>query len=113
MGCLNFFFQMNPEMVASYRASEQAIIQGRPLWATIGFAVAVFGGAVGSILLILKKPLAMQTFCVSMVGVFVAVAHSLTVDIHFSAGELVGIIIMPIVVGAFFIWYSWIIKNKE
>ena len=42
LGCINIFVQMNPEMVSSYRETEQAIIQGRPLWATVGFAIAVF-----------------------------------------------------------------------
>jgi len=46
---------MNTEMVSSYRETEQAIIQSRPLWAAIGFAIAVFGGALGGILLLLKK----------------------------------------------------------
>ena len=38
MGCINFMVQMNPEMVASYREVEQAIISDRPAWATIAFA---------------------------------------------------------------------------
>ena len=28
MGCINFMVQMNPDMVASYRGTEQAIIVG-------------------------------------------------------------------------------------
>ena len=55
LGCINFFLQINPDMVSSYRETEQAIIQGRPLWATIGFAIAVFGGALGCVFLLLKK----------------------------------------------------------
>jgi hypothetical protein len=62
LGCVNFFAQMNPDMVASYRESEQAIIQGRPLWATVGFAVAVFGGALGCVLLLFKKRLPSTCF---------------------------------------------------
>jgi hypothetical protein len=31
LGCINFFVQMNPEMVASFRESEQAVISNRPL----------------------------------------------------------------------------------
>ncbi len=31
LGCINFFVQMNPERVASFRESEQAVISNRPL----------------------------------------------------------------------------------
>jgi len=48
MGCINFFMQMNPDMISSYRETEQAIIQGRPAWATVAFFIAVFGGALGA-----------------------------------------------------------------
>ena len=41
LGSVNFFMQMNPDMLDAYRESERAIIQGRPVWATGAFAVAV------------------------------------------------------------------------
>jgi len=55
MGVINFFVQMNPDMLTSYRESERAIIEGRPAWATGGFAIAVFGGVLGCLLLLLRK----------------------------------------------------------
>ena len=112
MGCINFFVQMNPDMVSSYRESEQAIIQGRPTWATAGFAVAVFGGALGCILLLLKNTTAFYLFVVSLVGVVIATVHSLTININFGMGENIGIIVMPIVVAVFLIWYSQYVKGK-
>ena len=54
MGAINYGMQMNPDMLASYRESERAIIEGRPAWATAGFAFAVFGGTLGSVLLLLR-----------------------------------------------------------
>ena len=30
MGCINFFVQMNPDLLAAYRDSERTIIEGRP-----------------------------------------------------------------------------------
>lgn len=112
MGCINFIVQMNPEMIASYRETEQAIIKGRPIWATIGFAVGVFGGALGCIFLILKKVSALYLFIISLVGVVVAVSHSLTGNVMFELGEMVGVIIMPITTAVFLIWYSNYSKNK-
>ncbi len=63
MGAINFFMQMNPDVLSSYRESERAIIEGRPAWVTVGFAIAVFGGAIGSLLLLFRKSFA--TICLS------------------------------------------------
>ena len=112
MGCVNFFVQMNPEMISSYRENEQAIIQGRPLWATMGFAVAVFGGAIGCVILLLKKSTAVYLFIASLLGVLLATAHTLGVGIEFGPGEIIGIVLMPTIVAVFLIWYSLYAKNK-
>ncbi len=111
-GCINFFVQMNPEMISSYRENEQAIIQGRPLWATIGFAIAVFGGAIGCLILLLKKLVAVYFFIASLLWVLVATAHTLGVGIEFGPGEIIGIILMPTIVAVFLIWYSIYARNK-
>jgi hypothetical protein len=112
MGVINFFEQMNPNVLAAYRASERAIVEGRPLWATIGFAIAVFGGALGCLLLLLRKSGAYYLFVASLLGVIVTMTHTLGVGIDFGLGEILGIILMPLVVAAFLIWYSKHAKSK-
>jgi hypothetical protein len=106
IGVINFFVQMNPEMLEAYRESERAIIEGRPAWATGAFALAVFGGALGSLLLLLRKSAAFYLFIASLLGVIVTMTHTLGVGIDFGPGEILGIILMPLVVAAFLIWYS-------
>lgn len=103
---------MNPEIVASYRENEQAIIAGRPLWATIAFAIAVFGGALGCILLMLKKYAAFYLFVFSLLGVVVTTVHTLGIGVNFGVGEILGIILMPLLVAAFLIWYTKYVANK-
>lgn len=112
MGCINFFVQMNPDMVSSYRESEQAIIQGRPIWATLAFAIAVFGGAIGCVFLILKNSIAFYIFIASFIGVVIPMIHTLGAGINFSTGELIGIIFMPVAVAALLIWYSKYSESK-
>ena len=112
MGCINFFVRMNPDMLVSYRESERTIIEGRPIWATGAFAIAVFGGAVGCLLLLLKKPVAYYLFVASLLGVIVTMVHTLGVGIDFSLGQILGIILMPLVVAAFLIWYSRLAESK-
>ena len=112
MGSANFLMQLNPDLVSSYRETERAIIQGRPLWATAGFGFSVFGGAIGCILLMLKRPLSFYLFVVSLVGTVVAVVHSLTLNLTFSVGELLGIVAMPIIISAFLVCFARFSQRK-
>ncbi len=106
LGVVNFFVQMNPDVLAAYRESERAIVEGRPAWATVAFAIAVFGGALGCLLLLLRKSAAFYLFIVSLLGVIVTMTHTLGVGSDFGPGEIIGIILMPLVLAAFLIWYS-------
>jgi len=112
MGVINFFVQMNPDVLAAYRESERAIIEGRPAWATGGFAIAVFGGVLGCLLLLLRKSTAYYLFIASLLGMIVTMTHTLGVDIDFGLGEILGIILMPFVVATFLIWYSKQVESK-
>ncbi len=112
MGVINFFVQMNPDVLSAYRESERAIVEGRPAWATGGFAIAVFGGALGCLLLLLRKSAAYYLFIASLLGVIVTITHTLGLDIDFGLGEILGIILMPLVVAAFLIWYSKQAESK-
>jgi hypothetical protein len=111
LGVANYFVQMNPEMLEMYRESERVIIEGRPAWATAGFALAVFGGAIGGVLLLLKNATAFYLFIVSFVGTIVAIAYSLGLDIKFGAGEVAGIVVLPLAVAGFLTWYSTYAKR--
>jgi uncharacterized membrane protein YeiH len=67
------------------------------------FALAVFGGLVGDILLILKKAIAYYLFAASLLGVIVTNIHTIQVssDMNILVGSL-----MSLVVSAFLIWYA-------
>jgi hypothetical protein len=106
MGAANFFVQMDPDVLATYRESERAIVEGRPLWATAAFAVAVFGGVFGCLLLLFKRSAAHYLFVASLLGVIVTIIHALGIGIDFGLGEILGIILLPLVVAAFLVWYS-------
>ena len=106
LGSINFVVQLNPDMVDTYREAERAIIVNRPAWATVAFAVAVFGGVVGCVLLLLRKSIAFYLFIASLIGVIVTIVHSLSVVNNLCVGEILGIVLMPVAVAAFLIWYS-------
>ena len=111
-GVANYFVQMDPEMLEAYRASERALVENRPAWATAGFAVAVCGGAIGSLLLLLRRSASVYLFVASALGVVVTIFHALGSGVEFSTGELAGIIAMPLVVAALLVWYCLFAGNR-
>ncbi|MBX2826417.1 MAG: hypothetical protein KTR33_16900 [Gammaproteobacteria bacterium] len=108
LGAVNYLGQTSPEIVASMPENHQAIILGRPAWATAGFAVAVFGGVLGCLLLLFRRSLALPVFIVSLLGVLVTTLHTFGVvqKVAFSSGELVLMVLMPIVVALLLVWYA-------
>ena len=109
LGGANFFMQMDANMVSALPETHRAIIIGRPVWATAGFAVIVFGGALGCILLLLRKSAAYYVFIVSLLGGAVTMIHTVNIarsTIDFSVSEIVVMILMPLVVAVFLVWYA-------
>ncbi len=115
MGIMNLFMQMNADALATMPEAQRAIIEGRPAWATGAFAIAVFGGALGSLLLLLRKSAAFYLFIASLLGMLVHMIPYLGMagsTIDFGPFEISMYILMPLVVAAFLIWYSKHAKSK-
>ena len=113
MGCVNYFVQMNPEMLAYYRESERIIVENRPAWATAAFAVAVFGGAVGCVLLLVRRSAAFYIFIVSLIGAVFTSIHTLSAGVELGAGEMMGIVALPLAVAVFLVWYAKYAERKN
>ncbi len=110
-GVINFFAQMNVDTVAAMPESYRALIEGRPVWATGAFAVAVFGGVFGCLLLLLRKSAAYYLFIAALLGAIVTMIHTFGV-----AGSDIGPIIgnlVQLLVTAFLIWYSKQAESKS
>lgn len=105
LGIVNFITQLNADVVAAMPATHRAIIDGRPAWATLGFALAVFGGAVGALLLLLKRKEAFYALLLSLLGVIAATIHALGLDIEFAPYEWLLMIYLPVIVAVFLVWY--------
>ena len=117
MGAMNFLWQFNADAnsLASLPETHRAIIIDRPLWATGGFAIGVFIGALGCLLLLLKKSAAYYLFIISLLGMIVTMIHTVGIassTIDFSPFEIFIFILMPLVVAVFLIWYSTLAKSK-
>lgn len=100
-GAANYLMQTNIEFVNSMPATHQAIIIGRPAWATGGFAVGVFGGALGCILLMFVQHASLYVFLISLVGIVATMIHTMSVvmsEVEFSFLEIFVMAILPLVV---------------
>lgn len=99
---------ISAEALATLPEAQQNLIKTTPMWAMIAFAVATFGGAIGSIGLLLRKSWAKMAFIVSLIGIGVQLLHGLVLsdalEVYGGAG-----LIMPILttsIGAFLIWFA-------
>jgi len=109
IGSINFVMQTKPEMVAKFPEAAQSLIANRPLWATIAFAIAVFGGVLAEILLLLKKSVAYYLFVASFLGALITNIHTFQVS---SAVDIWVGSFMSLLIAAFLIWYSKLVKRK-
>jgi len=110
MGCINFISQMNADMVSSMPEAYRAIVESRPAWGTGSFALAVFGGALGCLLLLLRKSVAFYVFVASLVGAVAAQIPligmaGVPIDAFFGG-------LSQVVIVAFLIWYSTRVERK-
>jgi|COG998Drversion2_1049125.scaffolds.fasta_scaffold56322_2 Ca2+/Na+ antiporter len=108
-GAVNYLMQTNMEFVSSMPATHQAIIVGRPIWATGGFAIGVFGGVLGCIFLLLKRRSSINIFLMSLIGIIVTMVHTIDVamsDTEFSILEIIVMVILPLVVALALVLYA-------
>lgn len=85
-----------------------------PLWATTGFAVAVFGGVLGCLALLLRKSWAFIMLLVCLVGIVVQISHSLVVSNGLEAFGPEGIV-LPILtfgIAVLLTWFAHYAKNR-
>ncbi|MFN7980204.1 MAG: hypothetical protein U0P30_18870 [Vicinamibacterales bacterium] len=73
IGCAAYLsdVMLTPEAVAQMPADQQALYAARPMWAVAAYAIAVWGGALGSLGLVLKKRWASIPLMASVAGLIV------------------------------------------
>ena len=114
LGVVNFFIQTNAGAVTAMPEAERAIIQARPAWATAAFAIAVFSGALGGLLLLVRKSAALYLFVASLLGVMVQTIpyFGLIPPVGYGRFVIAMYMLMPLAITAFFVWYAKRAKSK-
>lgn len=116
VGVVSYFsiVGMSAEAIAELPAAEQALYVNTPVWATAAFAIAVWGGLLGSALLVLRKAWAVPVLIVSLVGIVVQFGHWLFMT---DAAKVYGAetYFMPALVttiAVILVWFANLSKSK-
>ena len=105
---------MTPEMLEALPADQRELMENTPSWATSAFAFAVWGGTIGSLLLLLRKKPAMIFFVISLIGVLIQMYHSFfiadSIEVYGPGGMIMPIMVIIISVGL--VWLTNMVTKK-
>ncbi len=94
---------------ADFNAEQLALIDSAPAWSTALFAIAVFGGLLGCLFLLLRKKMATPLFLISLLCILINTGYSMFGTNQIELFGPVNGIVMPLVVvviGVFLYLYS-------
>ena len=113
-GVMSFFMQVfiSPEALDALPKAERALYDSSPAWLNVAFAIAVFGGALGCMGLLMKKGLSIPLFVVSLIAAIIQMVYSLfmtkALEVYGAAASIMPLVVIS--VSAFLVWYS---KNSK
>ena len=88
---------MSVETLAQMSDAERLLYESQPAWVTAAFAIAVWGGSLGCIALLLKKKWAKPIFSISLLGIVAQLSHSFFMSNSFEVYGS-GAMVMPIMI---------------
>ena len=99
--------------VAGLNAEQIAIMEGMPMWYTALFAIAVFAGLIGAVMLLMRKKMAISFFIVSFMCATINQVYWLfgtdAIEL-FSDDQPFLFPVIIVAIATFLIWYS---KNQS
>ena len=107
MGVMAFVAQMTLDLEPLAEA-ERAFHEATPAWATAAFAVAVFGGTVGCIALLLRKSWAFLMLVICLAGIVIQISHSLFIGNGIEVFGPQGLVLPALTfgIGAALVWFA-------
>ena len=116
LGVMAYVMQvtMTQEAMTALPEAERMLLENAPVWATSAFAIAVNGGALGCLLLLLRQTWAFPVLVASLVGVLLQMYHSFfiadSIEVYGPGGMIMPAMIL--VIAVFLVWYSKDAKEK-
>ena len=114
------FIQTTTRGEAYFRESgfDQAMIDyfnAIPNWVYVPWTLGVWGGVLGSLLLLLRSKWAVPVFALSLLGALVNVVHGKMDPMPPLPPEMAAMAYMPyviVVIALFLLWYAWAQRKK-
>jgi hypothetical protein len=110
LGVAMFFLQLNmpPDALAAMPAEQRALYESTPAWVNGAFAVAVFGGALGSAMLLLKKRPALPLLSLSLLGLVVQMGYTYLMTPAFRVYGPGGAVLpaLLVLIALFLVWFA-------
>ena len=99
---------MSPEAIEALPELQRAYVEALPTWVTSAFAIAVNAGALGCILLLLRKSLAVLLFILSLAAVLVQGFYGWFLSNALEAYGIGGVVqsLLTIIISIFLILYA-------
>lgn len=117
LGCFDYWMTMtaNQTYLAKMPADQIAYMNALPKWLTAMWALGVWGGLLGSILLLVRSRYALWAYGLSFIGAVVGLGYQMFMTKQPASMTAGGMAVIPwviIAICAFLLWYSWNAEKK-
>ena len=116
-GCFDYLLTnlKNETYLTQFTADQLAYMDSLPAWLTAFWAIGVWGGLAGSILLLMRSRHTVLVFGLSLVGAIIGLGYQMFMTKMPASMKEGAMGIMPwviILIAAFLFWYSWSSEKK-
>lgn len=116
LGCFDYFMTQTKGddymMAAGMTEAQIAFMHNSPKWMTAVWAIGVWGGLAGAVLLLLKNKLAVPVFVASLVSYSLSVLYNTVIAPMPGAGDHLAMFVVIFAGCVFFVWYSMRAKKQ-
>jgi hypothetical protein len=111
-GCIDYVMTKteNQTYLAKLPADQIAYMHSLPAWVTSVWALGVWGGLAGAILMLMRSRYSVWAFALSFIGAVVGIGYQYLKTVMPASMRTGTMAVMPLVVVlicAFLLWYSW------
>jgi hypothetical protein len=116
-GCYDYWMTQtaNQTYLAKFPADAIAYMNGLPKWLTAAWAIGVWGGLLGSLLLLARSRYAVWAFAASAAGAVVGIGYQTFMTQQPASMTSGAMAVMPwvvVVLTLVFLWYAWSMEKK-
>lgn len=110
MGCYIYSMTMmrDPALMAQAPPEMRAVIESAPAWANGAWALGVWGALLGSILLLLRRGLAVPVFILSLIGLAGTAIWEASANVPMNVPQTA----MIWAIALFLLWYAWTMRKR-